>query len=411
MGETPQGPESTWRAVNARRLRRHRLLEAEAGAGSSDVAAVAGAICGAHVQVLSAAELSLALRLGGAGGGPAPDASTSDASTGGTADRRDVRRALWEDRELVKTYGARGTVHLLPTAELPLWCGALAALGEEVGTGAGPRLLTGGQIDALAAALEVILADDELTTDELTEALVEAVGPWAGDPVMEAFQGHWPRWRWATALLAHRGALCFAPDKGRRVAYTSPQRWSPGFEPLEGAAAVRELARHYLWSYGPATPAEFARWLAAPKPWAEAVFDALGEEIEPVRLNGVPCRQLAGDELADEHPVGVRLLPYFDAFAVGSHPRDLLFPGAAATRALSRGRAGNYPVLLVEGEVAGVWHHRRSGRRLQLAVEPLRRLPGTVRSAVEEQAERVAVALEATALDFRIGEITVGPHA
>lgn len=68
-------------------------------------------------------------------------------------------------------------------------------------------------------------------------------------------------------------------------------------------------------------------------------------------------------------------------------------------------------MLLVDGEVAGVWHHRRSGRRLQLAVEPLGRLPGSVRSAVEKQAERVAVALEATALDFRIGEITVGPHA
>ena len=53
---------------------------------------------------------------------------------------------------------------------------------------------------------------------------------------------------------------------------------------------------------------------------------------------------------------GVRrsgLLPYFDAYAVGCHPRERLFPGAAAERALARGQAGNRPVLLVDGVVAG----------------------------------------------------------
>ena len=45
-------------------------------------------------------------------------------------------------------------------------------------------------------------------------------------------------------------------------------------------------------------------------------------------------------------PRGVRLLPYFDAYTVGCHPREQLFPGLAAQRALSRGQAGNVPVLL-----------------------------------------------------------------
>jgi len=61
---------------------------------------------------------------------------------------------------------------------------------------------------------------------------------------------------------------------------------------------------------------------------------------------------------ANEAAGSVLLLPYFDAYVVGSHPRDPLFPGQATSRARApSGQAGNYPVLIIDGVVAGVWHH------------------------------------------------------
>ena len=39
---------------------------------------------------------------------------------------------------------------------------------------------------------------DPLTLAELHEGVVSRVGPWAGAPVMPAFQGTWPRWRFAS---------------------------------------------------------------------------------------------------------------------------------------------------------------------------------------------------------------------
>ena len=59
-------------------------------------------LCGVHAQLASAAEAAIWLRTGGAVG-PA-----------------DVRRALAEDRTLVKTWALRGTLHLLPAADLPI---------------------------------------------------------------------------------------------------------------------------------------------------------------------------------------------------------------------------------------------------------------------------------------------------
>ena len=52
----------------------------------------------------------------------------------------DVRRALWEDRGLVKTYGPRGTVHLLATRDLAMWAGALSAIPAQSPFPEGVRL-------------------------------------------------------------------------------------------------------------------------------------------------------------------------------------------------------------------------------------------------------------------------------
>ena len=103
--------ELSWAQVSARRLTRHRLPRSAAGGGpdAGDLADVVSAICGAHAQIASAAELSIGLRVPGA---------TRDL----------VRRALWRDRTLVKTRGPRGTVHLLAAADLPMWVGALSAV-------------------------------------------------------------------------------------------------------------------------------------------------------------------------------------------------------------------------------------------------------------------------------------------
>jgi hypothetical protein len=87
-----------------------------------------------------------------------------------------------------------------------------------------------------------------------------------------------------------------------------------------------------------------------------------------------------------------------------------LFPDVAGKRALTRGQAGNVPVLLVDGVVAGVWHQRRSGRRIAITVEPLIRLGSRRRSDVEAEAHRIGQILNVTA-EIMFGTVATGPHA
>ncbi len=374
----------TWEQANARRLAQHGL--ATPFEAATPVADAAAAMCGVHAQILSAAEISAALRVAG-------------------ATRSDVRRALWEDRTVVKTFGPRGTVHLLPADDLGRWMTALGAVPWKSTFPDGVRL-SEEETATVVAAIGEALRGRALTVDELTEAVGDLAGAWAAEPVMPAFQTLWPRWRQVTDQAAHAGALCYGPDRDRKVTYTRP----PDTAPADPDEAVAWAIASYLRSYGPATAASFAPWFGCTPAWAGERMAGMPGLVR-VELDGEATYDLE-DVSSDAPPAeGVRLLPYFDAFVVGSRPRHRLFAGHAAERALvPSGQAGNYPVLLVDGQVAGVWHQKRSGRRIAVTVEPLQRLDKRRVADLEIQVSRLGEVLEGEAT-LTIGEVSVGPHA
>ncbi|MEY9913645.1 hypothetical protein ABIA35_009918 [Catenulispora sp. MAP12-49] len=378
-----------WQRVSARRLARAGLAAEPKPSADSDLAATVASMAGAHAQIMSAAELSVAIR--------APGATAVD-----------VRDALWTKGTLTKTFGPRGTVHLLPTAELSTWLGALSALPPITDRFAPDVRLTPDQLDSVLTAVASALTDTELTTEELDAAVGDLAGPWAIDEVMPAFQTMWPRWRQAMAMAAHRGVLCFGAGRGRKVTYMNPE-----VKPADTDEALTTVVRDYLWAYGPATPPQFAKWFGGTPAWGAKVFGSLAEagSIEEIDFDGTVAWVAAGDTgFDDAEPRGVRLLPYFDAYGIAGQPRDRLFPGRAAERALNRGQAGNRPVLLVEGVVDGIWHLKRAGRRATVTVEAFITPNRALTAAIEEQAARVGEILGVTA-ELVLGEVEAGPHA
>ena len=67
-------------------------------------------------------------------------------------------------------------------------------------------------------------------------------------------------------------------------------------------------------------------------------------------------------------------------------------------------------MLLTDGVVGGVWHQRRSGRRLAITVEPLGELTATQHRQLEDEVELVGAVMEAKPT-LTVGPVTVGPHA
>ena len=354
----------TWDRVRGHRLRTHGLVE-PGPAGSA--AQVASTVCGIHAQVASAAALSLSRRVRGA-----------------NADV--LNTELWRERRLVKTYGPRGTVHVFPAEELSLWTAATRALPDNGSRHppAGAPLVTPtpAQSAQLHAAVLSATLGNQLTRAELGSAIAEECGPWVDTQATPAFNTGWPHWRVAVDEAVARGLLCYGAPQGNLVTFVRADEWLPdtvtqvwtaddGAMVGDAPAVLVEVARRYLAAYGPATHQEFAQWFALPAGRARQVYAALGEELVSVDVEGYRSWALVADDPEAWEPVTdcVRLLGYFDCFAVGSHPRDELAPPEAARRAAAHGRAfakgsarrflcGPLPVLLVDGVIRGVWTYR-----------------------------------------------------
>jgi hypothetical protein len=378
---------TTWADVCAHRIAAHSLHEP---AGPQRLVDVVRALCGVHAQVASAAEVSIGIRVAG-------------------ITRDDVRAALWEHRTLVRTYGPRGTVHVFPADELDLWLAALAAAPTRVTRPDPERGLTDEQEAEVLAAIAGALADGRAPTwRELGDEVVSSTGAWAAEEVYPAFGEYWPRWRPAIGTAARRGILVFGPNRGNQVTYLGTRHWLPttATAPADGAGALAAVALRWLATYGPATPAQFAQWLGMLPAAATALFATL--DLDGVDVDGRAAWLPAGTALRTCDPP-VRLLPHFDAYLVGCHPRPAVFPGRASEQALSGGAAGPVPALLVDGVVAGIWQHRRSGRRTAVTVEPFVALTDAQLATVHAEADRIGH-ITATTATVAIGTVTTRPH-
>jgi Winged helix DNA-binding domain len=361
----------TWPDVRWHRLRAHWLAQR---ASPNELVDVVAAVCGIHAQVAASAELSLAARID-------------------DLRQEDVRRALWTDRVLIKTYGLRGTLHLFPSREVALW---LAALRQNVPPRPGAReVLTAEQQTKLVNGMVAVLDGSQLTREELEAALAARLGRWVVEPKFQAFGGHMSPWQLALGQAALEGVLVSGPPRRNRVTYVRLDQWIGKLPAVDGWEAVREVCRRFVHAYGPTTRAELSRWLYMTPAAAQGLLDSLGDELELVEVEGWRAFALK-DEFSGcrsrlpKH--GAHLLPQFDCYVVGAHPRAQLIPSAAPAE-LQRGTAAPFAVVLVDGVVAGLWDRQRRGRTLTIRVDPFVRLSAAQGRALESEAERLAAFL------------------
>ena len=146
---------------------------------------------------------------------------------------------------------------------------------------------------------------------------------------------------------------------------------------------------------------------------AMRVFDSLGDELEEVDVEGNRALTVADDGEVGTDAAGVRsvrLVPRFDCYVIGCHEpgwqRDLLIPHAAGNRVFAGG-AGPFPVVLLDGLVAGLWERRRRGTEILVEVDEFGGEIAKRADQVEREATRVGELLGARAtLSLRAGAVT-----
>ena len=360
-----------WDEVRARRLACSFLSERASG---DRLVEVAGAVCGVHAQVQTSAELQLAARVAGVA-------------------QADVRTALWERRALVKAWTIRGTLHLHPAGELPLWHAARRAVlgAAQQGLPAWPDpagtvhpALGADAVAAVRAAVWEALDGRCLLRDELTEEVVERVGSA-------------PRERLRSGFAFFLSDLCQGPPQGSRITLVRPDQWIESWREVDEREALREVCRRFLRTYGPARPVDFCQWFGTAAfrvAAARALFDELAGELEEIGVEGRAHFVLVGDRSFPPPSFELRLLPEYDVYVMGFRERDQLMPQPVRELIASHGRRryegpAATRLVLVDGLAAGLWERKRRGRRIGLQVRLAGRVGRAALAELEREAERL----------------------
>lgn len=299
-------------AVRAARMRSQRL-DGRAG----DAAELVRHIVGIQAQEPRAAALSIRARTEG-------------------LVAEDVRRALEDDRSIVRTWAMRGTIHLVAAEDLR-WLHELLAPLALPGEHRALDRLGVPERDRPRAVATIVdaLGDGPLTRAELCERLERAGIATDGQKA-----AHLPR------LAALEGHVCFGPMRDGKDTYALVGDWvAPAAKPPRDP--LRELAARYAAAYGPAGPRDMAAWSGLPLRSIGPVFETVTAAAEP------------------PDPPVVRMLPAFDTYLLGYRTRDLAVP-AEHTRKVWPGGGIVRPAIVRNGLVVGTW--RRAGTRID--VEP-----------------------------------------
>jgi hypothetical protein len=276
----------------------------------------------------------------------------------------DVLNRAWLDRKsVVRTWGVKGNVQIIPTIQLGLY---LAAAG--ITAPRWRRFLDARSNLTTPARLRLLkrLGPEVLTRDNLREAIPDAT--------TRSFM---------LREAAQNGALLWKEGDGQMASYVWTEAWLE--RAVEPDREYHELVGRYLTSYGPVEAADLAAWLGVTVAAARRLMAK--HLVEEVRVEGedVPTFMKAEDlrnlqRTRKSGARGVLTLPPGDPVLL-----------AYKTRYRGEGDNDEAGAVFIDGRLAGLWTLNRATVALQ-PLEPGNR--GKMETGVRQLLERAQVRAE-----------------
>ena len=349
-------------------------------------------MAGAQAQVLSAAQMSVGAR-------------TRSVSI------RDLYNALWKERTLVRAWGMRRTMFLLPSDELALYARGsyrrsaynLSRAQEQVGS-----------TKALHKVLDdlVEILDEPRRRKDIARLLgskgyrieSKAGGGWGDSSAVPWVKvgGTLLSVGFLIHVAAAQEVICAGPPLGNESTYVRAEKWLPRWKDISVEKAEQELLAKYLRAYGPATLTDFALWVGMYAPDAKEIWGLQEENMARVEVEGRTGWILRSDisdlERAEVRGPVVRLLPYFDSFLLG-HRSHWDVVDEAYRKRVFRPQGWVSPVLLVDGNARGVWSLVQNGEELEVRIMPFKRLSSAVTSGIHKEASELGRFLQCSSVE------------
>lgn len=272
--------------------------------------------------------------------------------------RAAVEQAVW-DRQIVRTWPMRGTLHFVAAADVRWMLALLTPRVLQASTKRQSQLEIDAQVLTRSAqVLETELADGQILSRSLLLERLEA----AGIRTDQQRGYHLLSWH------AQQGRICCGPPQGKQPTFVWLESWLPPAPERDRDSALAEIALRFFNGHGPATLADLMRWTGLTARDARRGLEQVSGQLET--LERASERYWMAPGLSPAPADSLLLLPGFDEYLLGYKDRSaVLAPEYAA--AICPGNNGMFmPTLVHNGRVGGIWKRKLTARSVSLQLQP-----------------------------------------
>lgn len=260
----------------------------------------------------------------------------------------DVEKSIAEHK-LVRTWPMRGTLHFLYVDDVRWMVNLLAP--RVTASVRNRRITQLGLTDEIVDEAERVMRAElkggkSILRGDVVTLLADGV---KGIAIDNQHTQHLMR------NFGERGIICFGPRAGKQPTFVLLDDWVPEAADKPRPDALKELARRYFTSHGPATLKDFAGWGMLTMGDAKFGLEAAKSELREEIIDGAAYYLAPGLTAA---PSRTLLLPGFDEYLLGYKNRDAVLEKLHANKVVPGGNGMFLATIVVDGQVIGLWKRR-----------------------------------------------------
>jgi DNA glycosylase AlkZ-like len=177
--------------------------------------------------------------------------------------------------------------------------------------------------------------------------------------------------------------ICNGPIKSGKQTYALLRRRVPEVKRLTKEEALATLAQRYLYSRCPATQQDFAWWSGLPAGDVRQAIDLVKADFLPEKIQEHTYWIPNNLSIHSQRRLNAHLLPPFDEFIVSYTGRSAAIPPEVETHMKEISDRGVFrPIIVVNGEVAGIWKRTIQKDRVIIELQPFKPLSHSLQKLV-----------------------------
>ncbi|CAG7614138.1 winged helix DNA-binding domain-containing protein [Paenibacillus allorhizosphaerae] len=285
----------------------------------------------------------------------------------------DIERAI-VNKKIVLTWAIRGTLHFVPAEDVKWMIKLLTPriLAQD------KRRLEQLEIDPqLIAQCEALIRDALEDKSRILRPNLMKLLEDAGIDTKNQ-RGYHLLW-----YLAQIGLICLGPMEGKQQTFVLLDEWVQHDKKLSVEESLQQLAKRYFTGHGPATLHDFAWWSGLTVAEARQGIEAAQKALHSEKIDGHEYWMGKDSAVETKEQSFVCLLPGYDEYLLGYKDRGAVLAAEHAPLIVP-GKNGVFaPMLIVDGQISGVWKRTIKKDGVDLVIHPFTELTCTEDRIIE----------------------------